>query len=235
MAAEGRASGSQLGIMGPVTALAVNVGHDVPGEAVELVGADEVHLPVEAGFVSGGVEAMGPGGGVAGRGRLVVPDAGVVQVAAGHEGGSGRHAERRIAVGVLEHRALVGELPLLQGADEGMAVGGGDARVVLIAHDDQQLGGVALLETPFAGDVGRRGNGSGWSGAGMQSRGSPSTGVHWNSTSSGKDREILRRSRLRSSRQAGLWMRRYVGQARRTPGAAGLAPRGETNAGTRRT
>ncbi len=75
-----------------IAALTVDVGHDGAGEAVDLVGTDEVHFAGQAGLVAGVVHAVGPRGLVGGQGDVVVPDSDAVEVLAGHEGGAGGDA-----------------------------------------------------------------------------------------------------------------------------------------------
>ena len=62
----------------------------------------------------------------------------------GQERRAARHAERRRAVGVLEHRAVVGQPLHVRGMDEGMAVGRRVARVVLVGHEDDDVGHRAI-------------------------------------------------------------------------------------------
>src|SRR3712207_9506687 len=62
-----------------------------------------------------------------------------VDVFAGHEGGAGGDAERRVAVGVLEEDAPIGEALDVRRPDGGMPERLADERVVLVGHDDQEV------------------------------------------------------------------------------------------------
>ena len=115
------------------------IADELAREPVVHIGSDEVHPTRHGGLVPEGVEPVRPGR-LAGRQfGGVVPDADAARVASGHERGARRHAERKVAVGVLEHRPAVGE-PLHGGRLDGrVAVRRAHPRVVLVGHDDEDV------------------------------------------------------------------------------------------------
>ena len=118
----------------------VDVGGDAFVEPVHLVGTDEVHLAAEHGVVVPVPQVVGEGGD---RGRHldgVVPHRDGVGVTARQHRHAGRHAEREVAVGVLEHRAVFGQPFEVRRPRHRMAVQGQRQGGHLVRLDDEEVG-----------------------------------------------------------------------------------------------
>ena len=129
-----------------VDEIRVQIDGELPLEAVQPVRTDEVHLAGQRHLVALRAEQVGPGDRVHRQRRGIVPAAAAVGVAAGHERQPRRHAQRIVAVGGVEGDALARQPVHARRGDEGMAVGAGELRRVLVRHDEQDVGrpGVAI-------------------------------------------------------------------------------------------
>ena len=128
-----------LPVGGPAEVGRVDVGGQPLLEAVQLVGADEVHLAREAGRVAGAAKVVGEGGQIGGELGGVVVDPGAARQQPGHEAGAARGAERARGVGVDEAGRAFGEAGEVRGVQErGRAVGEQGAGE-LVNHQDQDV------------------------------------------------------------------------------------------------
>ena len=123
----------------PAEVARVDVRREPLLEAVQLVRADEVHLPAQAGPVA--LEAQVVRERRDGRGELgrVVVHACARRQQPRHEGGARRRAERARRVGVLEDDAVLGERIDRRGPRHGMAVRPEERRRELIDHHDEDV------------------------------------------------------------------------------------------------
>ena len=119
--------------------IGVEVDGELALEAVQPVRADQVHLAGQHRLVALRAQQVGPRDRVHGQRRGVVPAAAAVGVAAGHERQPRRHAQRIVAVGGVEGDALARQPVHARRGDEGMAVGAGELRRVLVGHEDQDV------------------------------------------------------------------------------------------------
>ena len=133
----------------PVENVVRPLGMQVPGklgsESVAPVRPAEVLFTGEDRVISRVAQEVGPGDGVRGKRRGVVPGPDVADVASRHERHAGGHAERRIAVGVLEGDPFSSEPVHVRGPDEGMAVRPAEHGRVLVGHDEQDVRTIGVL------------------------------------------------------------------------------------------
>jgi len=124
---------------GPAEVAGIHVGRDPLLVAVELVGADEMHLAGKAGSVAGGAQIVREGRHARGELGRVVPGADAAHALARHHREARGRAERRVAVGVLEERAAPGERVDVRRLDQRMAVAGQRLRRELVEHDEEDV------------------------------------------------------------------------------------------------
>ena len=128
----------------------IDVGGDPLLVAVELVGADEVHLAGETGPIACEAQIVVEGGHGSGKLDRVVerPDSRGQPPAQHRE--PCRRAERKVAVGVLEHDTVLGEAVEMRGPHQGMAVSRQYLRRELIGHDEQKVRALRHHASPYA-------------------------------------------------------------------------------------
>jgi hypothetical protein len=129
----------EVPVRDPVETGGVDVRHRPLLEPVQLVGADEMHLPDEHGAIAEGAQDV--------RERRhrrrhlagVVDRAGVRRKQTREHRGARRHAQGRRAQRALEHDAVVGEAREVRRADDTVAVRGQRARRELVGDDEQDV------------------------------------------------------------------------------------------------
>ena len=124
----------------PAEVAGINVGRDAVLEAVQLVGADKMHLPGKTGSVARKPQVVRErrDGGRKFGGVVVGSDAGISL--ARHEGEARGPAQRRIAVEIVEDDARVGEAGDVRRLDQLVPVVGKRLRRELVEHDEQDVG-----------------------------------------------------------------------------------------------
>ena len=121
----------------------VDVGGEPLLEAVQLVGADEMHLAGQARVVAGGAQMMRVGRDVGSELGGIVVDAGARRQLPAHEGGAARRAERRGGVVVGEARGARGQRLEMRHVQEVGRPIRKQRSVELVDHDDQDVGASA--------------------------------------------------------------------------------------------
>ena len=107
---------------------------------VPLVRSPEVHAARKDGVVSGREERVRKRRDVAAELAFVVPETQFVGMAAGHERHAARGAQWVGAVCVAEARSSCSETVQIRGMGNAISGAPHDARVVLVAHDQQNVG-----------------------------------------------------------------------------------------------
>ena len=127
-------------IRGPAKIGGVDVGGQTLFKAVQLVGADKVHLAGQRGLVARATQVMGIGRDIRGELCRVVINPGAARQGARHEGGTGRGAQRRGGIGVGKAHRAGGEFFQVRRMQEfGRTIleqGAGQ----LVDHQDQDIG-----------------------------------------------------------------------------------------------
>ena len=118
----------------------IDVGGQALGEAVQLVGAAEVHLAAQGRAIIQRREVVGEGRHLGGELGGVVPGADLGRQAAGHHDVAGRRAERRVAIGRVEDHALGAQAVDVGGLHQRVAVGRKELRRQLVDHDEKDVG-----------------------------------------------------------------------------------------------
>ena len=112
---------------------------DLVVEAVRVVAAPVVQLADRIAPVAGLVKAVAEGGRRAGIGKGVVPIADLVDITARGKARPRRHADRAVAVGVLEERTLCRQPVHVGRLDIGVAIGAENTAAVLVGHDEENI------------------------------------------------------------------------------------------------
>src|SRR5829696_7011056 len=108
-------------------------------EAVELVGTDEVHLAGEPRVVATVAEVMRHGRQRRAHVGRVVEDPGARRQPPREQARARRSAQRRRAIGALEHGRPVGQRRQLRCVHEPVTVSGQARRAELVGHDQEQV------------------------------------------------------------------------------------------------
>ena len=115
--------------------------HDLLGEAVVVTGAAEVQLADRHRCVTGFLEPVPPRRHAAVIGDRIVPEADLVDMAAGRQRGARRHADRRIGVGVGEAHATRRQPVEVRRLDHRVAITAEHPPAVLVRQDEQKVRG----------------------------------------------------------------------------------------------
>ena len=112
---------------------------------VKLVLAEQVHLAVESGVVTGGSQQVGPGERIDRQRLRVVPALTTAHVLPGHERSAGWNAERCVAVSVIESDAHFRDAVHRGRLYKRVPVCPRKLRPVLVGHYDQEIRTITLL------------------------------------------------------------------------------------------
>ncbi len=128
-----------LPVRGPAEIGGVDVGGQPLLEAVELVGAAEMHLAGQDGAIAGQPQVVREGRRLRGELGRVVIGADRRGQPAGEEHRARRRAERGVAIGGIEHDGPIGERVDRRRASDPVAIGGQRAGSELVGHKDQDV------------------------------------------------------------------------------------------------
>ena len=117
-----------------------NLADEPFGIAVPLIGPHEVHASRKDGVVSCREKRVRKRRDIAAEVAFVVPQTQFVGMAAGHERHAARAAQRVGAVRVGKARTFCSEAVQIRGFGSPVSGTGHDPRVMLIAHDEQNVG-----------------------------------------------------------------------------------------------
>ena len=118
----------------------IDVGGDPLLVAVELIGADEVHLAGETGPVASVAQVVVEGGYGSGKLDRVVEGTDPRRQPSAQHREPRRRTEREVAIGVLEHDAVLGQAVEVRGLHLRMAVRRQHLRCELVGHDEEKVG-----------------------------------------------------------------------------------------------
>ncbi len=127
----------------PAEIAGIDVGGDAVLVAMQLVGADEMHLAGKAGAITEPAQIVRVGR--HGRRELggVVPGGDAARQLSRHQREARGRAERRIAIGAVEHHAALGERLQVRGLHERMTVSRQRLRRHLVEHDEEDVRALA--------------------------------------------------------------------------------------------